>query len=84
MAFDSSGDLWVANYNSSTLVEYTPDELATGAPTPAITISPDRSGSLDAPDDLAFDPSGDLWVANYNSNTVVEYSPGRFTQSRGP
>ena len=79
LAFDSSGDLWVANYNSSTLVEYTPDELATGAPTPAITISPDRSGSLDAPDDLAFDPSGDLWVANYNSNTVVEYSPGGFT-----
>jgi secreted PhoX family phosphatase len=79
LAFDASGDLWVANYNSSTVVEFTPGELVTGAPTPAVTISPDRSGSLDAPDDLAFDSSGDLWVANYNSNTVVEYSPGGFT-----
>jgi secreted PhoX family phosphatase len=77
LAFDSSGDLWVANDNANTVVELKPRQLVTGAPTPAVTVSSALSGSLDGPADLAFDASGDLWVANYNSDTVVEYSPGR-------
>ncbi|MGH9089973.1 MAG: hypothetical protein ACRDZR_01110 [Acidimicrobiales bacterium] len=40
MAFDSAGDLWVANYMGNTVVEYTPAQLAqSGSPTPAVTIS---------------------------------------------
>ena len=77
LACDSAGDLWVANYNSSTVVEYKLRQLSTGSPAPAMTISPGPSASLDAPDALAFDSSGDLWVANYNSNTVVEYRAGQ-------
>ena len=40
LAFDAAGDLWVANYNNNTLVEFTPAQLAaTGSPTPAVTLS---------------------------------------------
>ncbi len=77
LAFDSVGDLWVANDNSDTVVELKPRQLVTGSPTPAVTVSSALPGSLDGPADLAFDSAGDLWVANYNSDTVVEYSPGR-------
>jgi hypothetical protein len=39
VAFDNSGDLWVANQGANTAIEYAPSELgASGAPTPADTI----------------------------------------------
>ena len=41
-----------------------------------ISLSAD-SGSLDAPDALAFDADGDLWVANRSNSTIAEYSPGQ-------
>jgi sugar lactone lactonase YvrE len=81
MAFDSDGDLWVANNNANTLVEYTPQELTqSGGPAPALTIGTDQAGSLNAPDSLAFDALGDLWVSNGRpGNSVVEYLPVELT-----
>ena len=37
--FDPSGDLWAANVNNNTLVEFTSAQLATPDPSPAVTIS---------------------------------------------
>jgi IPT/TIG domain len=84
LAFDAHGDLWVANNSGSTVVEYTPSQLAaTGAPTPAVTISA-SAGSLNGPVGLAFDAHGDLWVANYFGNTVVEYIPSQLAATGAP
>ena len=79
LAFDSAGDLWVANYDSSTLVDYPKNRLASGAQVPAVTISSDSSGSLNSPAGLAFDASGDLWVAANLSNKVLEYTRGELS-----
>ena len=43
---------------------------------PNITISTTGT-SLDGPNALAFDSSGDLWVANFANSTVVEFTPGQ-------
>ena len=54
--FDSSGDLWVANFHNNTVVEFTPGQLATsGSPTPAVIVYA-TAGSLDEPSGLAFGP----------------------------
>ncbi len=74
LAFDQSGDLWVANYDNSTVVEYTISGFASGPQVPAVTISADASGALNSPFGLAFDRSGDLWVAANLSNKVLEYA----------
>ncbi|MHB1550529.1 MAG: hypothetical protein ACYCX6_04960, partial [Vulcanimicrobiaceae bacterium] len=66
LAFDSSGDLFVANRGNSTVTEYAPPY--TGAPTTTI------SNSVNAPAGLAFDSSGNLFVANNGNNTVTEYA----------
>lgn len=39
LAFDASGDLWVSNNNTDTVVEYTKSELAKVSPAPSVIIS---------------------------------------------
>jgi sugar lactone lactonase YvrE len=71
LAFDSSGNLFVANgrsgYNSDGT---TVSEFAPGATTPTATLT-----GLDLPNALVCDNSGNLYVANRN-NTVSEFAPG--------
>jgi sugar lactone lactonase YvrE len=85
LAFDVSGNLWIANHENSTLVEFAKSQLgASGSPTPAVTLSDDGSGSLSGPIGLAFDASGNLWVASNRDSTVVEFSASQLTASGGP
>lgn len=81
LAFDASGNLWVSNLNASTVVAYSPAQLAAGgSPTPSVTISSDPTPSLAQPYGLAFDASGDLWVANGGSpNTVVRFDAAQLS-----
>ena len=69
MAFDSSGNLFVANAGNNTVSEF----IAVGGilPTsPTVT----RTG-LDYPSAMAFDSSGNLYVANDTaSGTVSEFT----------
>jgi len=65
LIFDSNGDLWSSNANApNTLVEFTPQSLmATGDPTPAVTLSPvmeNMNATLSSPNGIAFDNLGDL------------------------
>ena len=66
MVFDQSGDLWVANENTSDLFEFTKAQLATPNPVPDVTIFAE-SGALANPFGMAFDQSGNLWVVGNNS-----------------
>jgi sugar lactone lactonase YvrE len=82
VAFDRQGNLWVANDNSNTAVEYKVSDLgASGTPAPAVTIQmPTLSGTFS----LAFDSSGDLWVANNIANVIVEFTPSQLASSGSP
>jgi sugar lactone lactonase YvrE len=84
LAFDAGGNLWIANTNASTVVEFAASQLAaSGSPTPAVTLSA-TNGSLSSPSGLAFDASGDLWVANDIGGTVVEFGASQLTASGAP
>lgn len=73
-ALDSGGNLWVTDCASDGITEYAASALETTAATaPANTITDDGSGSLACPQDLAFDPAGDLWVTNHDNDSVVEF-----------
>lgn len=61
MALDSSGNVWVANFNANTLLEFTQAQLAVGgSPAPTVVLSTTGGGSINHPSSLAFDRSGDL------------------------
>jgi hypothetical protein len=83
MVFDSSGDLWVANENTSDLFEFTKAQLAQPDPVPAVTIFAE-SGALANPFGMAFDSSGNLWVVGNNSSRVYEYTKSQLAVSGGP
>ena len=84
LAFDKTGDLWVANFTDNTISGYTPAQLASsGSPIPAVTLVP-PGDSLDEPTGLAFDASGSLWVASANTNTVMAFTKDQLLKSGAP
>lgn len=85
IAFDSAGGLWVADYSNDTLVKFSPAQLASsGTPTPAVTLSATAGGSIAEPNDVAFDSSGDLWVSNDNTGTIVRFDASQLASSGTP
>jgi sugar lactone lactonase YvrE len=62
LAFDSHGNLWVANGSGSTIVGFTPAQAASnGAPAPQVTITAPSGATLNG---IAVDNSGSIWVSN--------------------
>jgi sugar lactone lactonase YvrE len=77
LAFDAQGGLWVAGFDSNTLVRFAPAQLAaSGSPTPEVVVSA-TAGSLSRPTGLAFDAAGALWVANQGNDSVVAFGSGK-------
>ena len=93
LAFDSSGNLWVADTGYYRVVEFkaplsngenasvvlgqdnfTAKDFPNEPNCPPNCDAPTRS-TLDGPYDVAFDSSGNLWVADRNDHRVVEFTP---------
>lgn len=85
VAFDADGGLWVSNTgtfggsNNGSIIKLNPANLsASGSVTAATTIS-----GLDSPTGLAFDPSGNLWVADFTTNRVLKFTPAQLQTGGG-
>jgi len=81
VAFDSKGDLWVVDSGVNRVLEYkTP--LSTGEAASVVIGQSSFTGSsygtsatgLYTPTGLAFDKSGNLWVADLYNNRVLQYT----------
>jgi hypothetical protein len=83
LGFDTSGDLFITSSDgiSSNQIIVVPSTSVTSifgqsvTPDVPVTLDPGTAGSLgtllNEPNGLAFDDAGDLFVANYNNNTVT-------------
>jgi sugar lactone lactonase YvrE len=102
IAFDVSGNLWLSN-DADTIAEYTAAQLAVGGTRqiPNVVIKTDTAKKCifpnqgvppppycNGPDGLAFDNSGNLWVANgvatTGTETIVEYTANQLITSVSP
>ncbi|MGH7934687.1 MAG: hypothetical protein ACREQN_16210, partial [Candidatus Binataceae bacterium] len=74
--FDTEGNLWVTNNvlptNNAGVLMFTPAQLtAGGAQTPFGAL---ENATFTGPLGLAFDTTGNLWVANNGGTTIFEFS----------
>ncbi len=84
LTMDAAGDLWTADYGTDAVIEFLPSQIAaSGAPAAHVTLSATGS-SLVGPTGLTFDLGGDLWVANTDNSTVVEFPPADLAASGTP
>jgi sugar lactone lactonase YvrE len=82
VAFDSSGSMWITDNVGSRLLKYTPAQLlTTGSPAPSVIITP-PAAKISSPIGLAFDSSGQLWVAN--ANGVAMLTPAQLSTTGSP
>jgi hypothetical protein len=86
MTFDADGNAWMDSWLDNTVIEFTAGQLKSGgSQSPNITLSDDGSGtSLSDPEEVTFDKDGNLWVANFLSETVVEYAKDQLTATGNP
>ena len=64
IAVDGAGNIWVANFTSSTISEFSPvGAILSG-------VSGYSESGLSEPTSLAIDIYGNAWAANYNSDSV--------------
>ena len=66
IAVDQSGNIWVADYDASALVE-----ISAGG---AVLGEAAATGGVKTPVGIAVDGSGNIWTANYRANTISEFS----------
>lgn len=78
LAFDAAGNLWVAAAGAGRVLKFAASSLSNPAATAALTLEvrtpPPVVVSRGSPSGLAFDASGNLWVA-YDQDTVVRLTP---------
>jgi hypothetical protein len=67
VAIDAGGNVWVPNYGSSSLSEFT----SNGVPKLG---SPFIAAGLDNPTSVAIDTYGSAWVANFNGADISEFN----------
>ncbi len=66
IAFDGSGNLYIASFNGNSISKVTPGGVLTTFCTSAL---------LDNPYGLAFGGDGELYVSNYNNGTICRITP---------
>jgi streptogramin lyase len=94
LAFDASANLWISDATGE-LFKFASASLgASGSLMPTVTIAATIvitadgfASSLDNPDGLAFDPSGNLWVSNLesdNAGSIAEFTAAQLATSGSP
>ncbi|MDE1868330.1 MAG: NHL repeat-containing protein, partial [Thaumarchaeota archaeon] len=82
LAFDSNGNLWVADTSNNRILKFNTTNLVTGGTANVTlgqtTFTSSSSGTsatqLNSPFGLAFDSHGNLWVADQNSNRILKFN----------
>ncbi len=81
--FDNKGNLVVTDNGANAVYVFTPAQLAATnlKASPEITITSDPA--FNGPLGVAFDATGDLWVANNGTTTIFEFKAQNLPQSAG-
>ena len=77
LAFDEDGTMWIASADDSLVLAFSPEILATSGLSAASTVIEPIEQSLRSPAGIAFDRLQRLWVANFETGTIVRFDRGQ-------
>jgi sugar lactone lactonase YvrE len=82
VAFDRSGNLWVDDRDNNRILEFSPpfsSNMSASAVIGQSNFNAHEAGleanRLNSPAAIAFDLKGDLWIADYDNDRVLEFKP---------
>jgi sugar lactone lactonase YvrE len=96
LAFDSSGNLWVADSSNNRILKYPSSSLSTNGASATVELGQPSgtaftsgiannggisASTLSSPSCLAFDSSGNLWVTDSSNNRVLMYPSSSLSTS---
>ncbi len=81
---DAAGNAWVSvgggSGQAGSVIEYTASQRQAGGN----VVPPVVLGGFGVPEGLAFDASGNLWVADFQTEQVLQFTPAALAQSGTP
>lgn len=81
--FDMAGNLWVSDNGSNAVFEFTPAQPMAGGANVAPNITISSTPKFNGPLGIAFDATGDLWIANNATTTIFEFNAGSLPKTSG-
>ncbi len=81
IAFDAKGNLWIANFNTGSILKFTPSQqTSTSNSEPEVVLS---GSILERVFTLAFDSEGNLWAGTFRDD-IIKFTPSQITDSGSP
>jgi len=85
--FDTKGDLWVSDYYTDAIYEYSAAQLAIAGPIVILNLTPNvqltSNPALNRPVGMVFDAEGNLWVANSGATTIFGFDSAALPTAPG-
>jgi sugar lactone lactonase YvrE len=82
IAFDASGNLWIVDAGNSRILRFSPPftngmsaNLVIGQSSFTTNVVATTQSGLRGPEGMAFDPAGNLWIADRGNNRILGFSP---------
>lgn len=84
LALDQNGTLWVAGTANVQLAGYASAQQVGGFVNPTYSLTLGSGGNAATPSGIAFDPTGNLWVADEAHGTIFELTASQLTAGGNP